>query len=99
MNIENETVLILKINGVNLRNQINRHNPDIVHELITEEDLVVIDSMSRLKERVSEQNESVPVQQIFQEEQSIFVKKNGQLETVASNFPQYPEIHFLSSDE
>ncbi len=43
-----------------------------------------------MKERV--QNEAVPVQQTFQEEQSIFVKKNGQLENVASNFPQYPEI-------
>ncbi len=53
-------------------------NPEIVHELITEEDLAVIGSMSGLKERV--QNESVPVQQIFQEERSIFVKKNGQLE-------------------
>jgi hypothetical protein len=46
--------IILKINGVNLRNQINlidfkqkqikSHNPEIVHELITEEYLVVIDT-------------------------------------------------------
>ena len=81
--IENETDLILKINGNNLRNQINiidmkqklieSHNSEIVHELITEEDLVVIDSMSRLKEKV--QNEAVPVQQIFQEEQSICKEK------------------------
>jgi hypothetical protein len=43
--IENETDLILKINDVNLRNQINlieqkqikSHNPEMVHELITEE--------------------------------------------------------------
>jgi hypothetical protein len=41
--IENETDLILKINGVNLRKQIKSNNPEIAHELITEEDLVVIE--------------------------------------------------------
>jgi hypothetical protein len=64
------------INLINLKQkQIESHNLKIFHELITKEDLVVIDSMSRLKERV--QNEPVSVQQIFQEKQSIFVWKNG----------------------
>ncbi len=73
------------------KTKIKSHNLQIVHELITEEDLVVMDSMSidwwkEYKMYLYQYN------RYFKRKKVFLLRKMESLRNVASNFPQYPEI-------
>ena len=95
--IENETDKILRINGLRLKESDDNHerlsqshNEEINHEKVEDIDVEVRDSLTRLKIRV--QSDPRPVPELFQEEQSAFARKVGDIGVVAANFPQFFEV-------
>jgi hypothetical protein len=57
---------------------------------MTNEELSVKDTIDTIKQRAK--NESVPVRQIYQEEQTNIVQKLGDTAIVAKKFPQYLQV-------
>jgi hypothetical protein len=57
---------------------------------MTNEELIVKSSIDTIKKRVIK--ESVPVRQIYQEEQTNIVQKLGDMAIVAKHFPQYLQV-------
>ena len=95
--IENVTNKILRINDVRLKEidddeekLLQSHEESVKHEKVEDIDVDVRDCLTRLKIRV--QSDPRPVPELFQEEQSAFARKIGEVGIVAAKFPQFTEV-------